>query len=149
MKNLLSYGLVCFSVLIIAYAFVVYSAENDAIEFLSYYGWQVEEKPIESAPVIIPEEFDTIFEDLLSRARAKHIISYKDGKSSLSSFYTSSFFYNREMMERILKNRFAVNGSALADFWKSHKMNLTVFDYHPDNKNVFTSNDSCLFEEVI
>lgn len=95
------------------------------------------------------EPIDTIFEDLLSRARAKHIISYKDGKSSLSSFYTSSFFYNREMMERILKNRFAVNGSALADFWKSHKMNLTVFDYHPDSKNVFTSNDSCLFEEVI
>lgn len=95
------------------------------------------------------EPIDTIFEDLLSRARAKHIISYKNGKSILRSFYTSSFFYNREMMDRILKNRFAVNGSALADFWKSHKVNLTVFDYHPDNKNVFTSNDSCLFEEVI
>lgn len=95
------------------------------------------------------EPIDTIFEDLLSRARAKHIISYKNGKSILSSFYTSSFFYNREMMDRILKNRFAVNGSALADFWKSHKVNLTAFNYHPDNKNIFTSNDSCLFEEVI
>ena len=63
MKNLLSYGLVILSVVIIAYAFIVYSGENDAIEFLSYYGWQVEEKPIESSPVVIPMEFDTIFEE--------------------------------------------------------------------------------------
>ena len=63
MKNLLSYTLVIISVVVIAYAFVVYSGENDAIEFLSYYGWQVDEKPIESAQVYIPEVFDTVFED--------------------------------------------------------------------------------------
>ena len=95
------------------------------------------------------EPIDTIFEDLLSRARAKHVISYKNGKSILKSFYTSSFFYNREMMDRVLKNRFSVSGSALSDFWKSHKSNLSVFEFHPNNKDVFTSIDSCLFEDIV
>ena len=63
MKNLLSYALVILSIMVIAYAFVVYSVENDAIEFLSYYGWQVNEKPTESSPVIIPQVFDSVFED--------------------------------------------------------------------------------------
>ena len=95
------------------------------------------------------EPIDKIFEDLLSRARAKHVISYKNGKSILKSFYTSSFFYNREMMDRILKNRFSVSASALSDFWESHKSNLSVFEFHSNNKDVFTSIDSCLFEDIV
>lgn len=95
------------------------------------------------------EPIDTIFEDLLSRARAKHIISYKDGKSTLSSFYTSSFFYNREMIDKILKNRFAMNVSSLSDFWATHKDALSSFNYNPDKKHIFSSDDTCLFEEVI
>ena len=95
------------------------------------------------------EPIDKIFEDLLSRARAQHVISYKNGKSILKSFYTSSFFYNREMMDRILKNRFSVSASALSDFWESHKSNLSVFEFHSNNKDVFTSIDSCLFEDIV
>lgn len=95
------------------------------------------------------ETIDTVFDDLLSRARAKHIITYSNGKCLLRSYYTSSFFYNREMMDKILENRFSVNGSSLSDFWNGHKSNLSLFKYHPDEKNVFTSEDSCLFEDLI
>ncbi len=95
------------------------------------------------------DTIDEVFEDLLLRARAKHIISYSKGKSELHSFYTSSFFYNRDMMDKILENRFSVNGSTLSDFWNGYKPNLSVFKYHPGEKNVFTSNDSCLFEDLI
>lgn len=95
------------------------------------------------------EPIDTIFEDLLSRARAKYTISYKDGKSVLSAFYTSSFFYNRDMIERILENRFAINTSSLSDFWQTHKSALSSFSYNPNNKFIFSYDDTCLFEEVI
>ena len=95
------------------------------------------------------EPIDTVFEELLSRARAKHIISYANGKSIMRSYYTSSFFYNREMMDKILQNRFSVNNSSLTDFWNSNKSNLSIFEFHPNQKDVFTSKDTCLFEDLI
>ena len=112
MKNLLSYGLVCFSVLIIAYAFVVYSAENDAIEFLSYYGWQVEEKPIESAPVIIPEEFDTIFEDynLLQKEAGLDLKAYRGQKGTR---YTYRVMNYPENVENVRANVIVIDGKAV------------------------------------
>lgn len=112
MKNLLSYGLVCFSVLIIAYAFVVYSAENDAIEFLSYYGWQVEEKPIESAPVLIPEEFDTIFEDynLLQKEAGLDLKAYRGQKGTR---YTYRVMNYPENIENVRANVIVIDGKAV------------------------------------
>lgn len=95
------------------------------------------------------EPIDTVFEDLLSRARAKHIITYANGKSELRSYYTSSFFYNREMIDKILQNRFSVNKSSLTDFWNSKESKLSIFEFHPDQKDVFTSKDTCLFEDLI
>lgn len=95
------------------------------------------------------DAIDTIFDDLLSRARARHIITYKNGKSTLRSFYTQSFFFNREMIDKILQNRFAMNNSTLADFWESHRAKLTLFKYVPNEKEVFTSSDACLFEEIV
>lgn len=112
MKNLLSYGLVCFSVLIIAYAFVVYSSENDAIEFLSYYGWQVEEKPIESAPVLIPEEFDTIFEDynLLQKEAGLDLKAYRGQKGTR---YTYRVMNYPENIENVRANVIVIDGKAV------------------------------------
>ena len=34
---------------------------NDAIKFLSQYGWTVDENPIEECEITIPKEFDKIF----------------------------------------------------------------------------------------
>ena len=112
MKNLLSYGLVCFSVLIIAYAFVVYSAENDAIEFLSYYGWQVEEKPIESVPVLIPEEFDTIFEDynVLQKEAGLDLKAYRGQKGTR---YTYRVMNYPENVENVRANVIVIDGKAV------------------------------------
>lgn len=94
------------------------------------------------------DPIDTVFEDLLSRARAKHTLSYANGKCVLKSYYTSSFFYNRDMMDKILQNRFSVNNSSLSDFWNSHKANLSGFEYRPGTKEIFVSDDSCTFESI-
>ncbi len=34
---------------------------DDRIEFLSQFGWKVEDEPLETVEVIIPTEFDTVF----------------------------------------------------------------------------------------
>ena len=34
---------------------------EDRVEFLSQFGWQVKSEPVETAEIIIPEEFDKIF----------------------------------------------------------------------------------------
>lgn len=112
MKNILSYTFVCISIVIIAYAFVVYSAENDAIEFLSYYGWQVEEKPIESAPVIIPEEFDTIFEDynVLQKEAGLDLKAYRGQKGTR---YTYRLLNYPENIENVRANVIVIDGKAV------------------------------------
>ena len=95
------------------------------------------------------EPIDTIFEELLSRARAKHTISYENGKSTLRSFYTSAFFYNRDMIKQIQKQNFSINKSVLDDFWRVSKSKLPVFDFQPNDRTIFKSEDFCLFEELI
>lgn len=112
MKNILSYTFVCISIVIIAYAFVAYSAENDAIEFLSYYGWQVEEKPIESAPVIIPEEFDTIFEDynVLQKEAGLDLKAYRGQKGTR---YTYRVLNYPENIENVRSNVIVIDGKAV------------------------------------
>ena len=34
---------------------------DDRIEFLSQFGWKVEDEPLETVEVVIPTEFDTVF----------------------------------------------------------------------------------------
>lgn len=95
------------------------------------------------------ESVDKVFEDLLSRARARHIISYSKGKSVLKSFFTPSFFYNREMIENILKKQFDINSSVLSDFWSVFHEKLESFQYQGGDKEVFISIDNCLFDDLI
>ena len=112
MKNLLSYGLVILSVVIIAYAFIVYSGENDAIEFLSYYGWQVDEKPIESSPVVIPMDFDTIFEDynVLQKEAGLDLRQYRGQNGTR---YTYRVLNYPEDIEDVRANVIVIDGKAV------------------------------------
>ncbi len=112
MKNLLSYVLVILSIVVIAYAFIIYSGENDAIEFLSFYGWQVEEKPIESAPVLIPEEFDTVFEDynVLQIEAGLDLKAYRGKKGTR---YTYKLLNYPENIQDVRANVIVIDGKAV------------------------------------
>ena len=112
MKNLLSYLLVILSIIIIAYTFVVYSSENDAREFLSFYGWQVSEKPIESQKITIPEEFDTIFEDynLLQKEAGLDLKMYR-GMSGTR--YTYKVLNYPENIENVRANVIVIDGKSV------------------------------------
>lgn len=95
------------------------------------------------------ETVETIFNEILSRAIAKHVITYANGKSEIHSAYTPSFLYNRELMEEMRNNRFSLNKTSLTDFWNTYKFKLTGFNYHSEKKHVFISDDFCTFEELV
>lgn len=101
---------------------------------------------IDGVPI---EPIDNIFNDLLLRARARHTISYKAGKSDIRSYITNSFFYNRDLMKSISRNQFSLNTSALDDFWNVYKSKLPMFSFNREEKNVFTSIDEYLFEDLL
>ena len=113
MKNLLSYTFVCLSVVIIAWAFVVYSGENDALEFLSIYGWQVDEKPIESVPIVIPEEFDTIYEDY-NRLQKEAGLDLREYRGKKGTRYTYRVLNYPENIENVRANVIVIDGKSVA-----------------------------------
>lgn len=39
------------------------SSENDILSFISSYGWQVDEEPVEVRDVVIPETFDEVYDN--------------------------------------------------------------------------------------
>ncbi len=113
MKNLLSYGLTILAVVIIAYTFVVYSTDNDAIEFLNRYGWQVNEKPIESQTVIIPLVFDTVYEDYntLQKEAGLDLTEYKGKKGTRYTYEVLNYPGN---VENVRANVIVIDGKAVA-----------------------------------
>lgn len=113
MRNLLAYGIVVLSVIIIAYTFVVYSGENDSIEFLSFYGWQVNEKPIECVSITIPQEFDTIYEDynLLQKEAGLDLKKYKGMRGTRYTYRVLNYPQN---VENVRANVIVINGKSVA-----------------------------------
>ena len=113
MKNLLSYGLTVLAVVIIAYTFVVYSTDNDAIEFLNFYGWQVNEKPIESQSVVIPWEFDVVYEDYnaLQKQAGLDLSGYKGKKGTRYTYHVLNYPGN---VENVRANVIVIDGKAVA-----------------------------------
>lgn len=94
------------------------------------------------------ETVETIFNEILSRAIAKHVITYANGKSTIHSSYTPSFLYNRDLMKEIRNNRFSINKSSLTDFWNTYKLKLSGFNFDSEKRHTFISEDFCIFEEL-
>lgn len=43
--------------------YLIISDEEDMLEFISHYGWEVDEQPVEVKDVVIPEAFDKVYTD--------------------------------------------------------------------------------------
>ena len=52
---------------------------DDRVEFLSQFGWKVENEPLETVEVIIPTEFDTVFAGYneIQKAQGLDLAKYK------------------------------------------------------------------------
>ncbi len=87
------------------------------------------------------ESISSVFDELLSSARAKHSISYHSGKASIKSEFKTTFFYNRDILSRIVSNEFSLNVSALQDFFSSYKKELESFSLCTENSITVRSYD--------
>ena len=66
---------------------------------------QINNQPIDTA--------NTVFDELLSSARAKHTVKYSSGTASIVSEIKNSFFYNRDVLPRVMSGEFTLNESAI------------------------------------
>lgn len=65
LKNFLLYFITICAVLVIVYVFIGSESKGykAGAELIRFYGWDISDKPIESENIIIPNEFDQMYED--------------------------------------------------------------------------------------
>ena len=94
------------------------------------------------------ETIGKVFDELLTSARAKHTIKYSNGKAIIISEYKRSFFYDRNILQKITTGDFTLGETAIKDFLLINKDSLSVLFPKFDGGNVLVSKDECLFEDI-
>ena len=95
---------------------------------------QINNQPIDTA--------NTAFDELLSSARAKHTIKYSSGSSFIVSEFKNSFFYNRDVLPRVMSGEFTLSESAIRDFLQTYKKDF------PNVSTCFKKGVSLIAEDV-
>ncbi|SHH68828.1 sensor histidine kinase [Desulfosporosinus lacus] len=94
------------------------------------------------------ETIGKIFDELLASARAKHTIKYSCGKAEVITEYKRSFFYNREILQKIVSGEFTLSETAINDFLRINQKSLSNVFPRFDYGNILASEDECLFEDI-
>ncbi len=94
------------------------------------------------------ETIGKIFDELLASARAKHTIKYSGGKAVIISEYKRSFFYNRDILQKITSGEFTLSETVINDFLRINQKPLSNVFPKRDGGNVIASEDECLFEDI-
>lgn len=89
-----------------------------------------------------------VFDELLSSARAKHTIKYASGTASIISEFKNSFFYNREVLSRVMSGEFTLSETALRDFLKTYNKDLLNVSTCFQKGISFISEDTCTFPSI-
>lgn len=89
-----------------------------------------------------------VFDELLSSARAKHTIRYVSGSASITSEYKNSFFYNREVLSKVMSGEFTLTETAIGDFLKTYKNELPNINTCFRDGISLISEDSCSFPDI-
>lgn len=89
-----------------------------------------------------------VFDELLSSARAKHTINYASGSATITSEYKNSFFYNREVLSKVTSGEFTLTETAIGDFLKTYKKELTNLTTCFRDGISLMSEDSCSFPDI-
>lgn len=89
-----------------------------------------------------------VFDELLSSARAKHTIKYSTGTATIVSEFKNSFFYNREVLHRVMSGEFTLSETAVRDFLQTYKKDFpNVSTYFREGVSLI-SEDTCKFPDI-
>lgn len=102
---------------------------------------QINNQPIDTA--------NTVFAELLSSARAKHTITYNAGSASIVSEYKNAFFYNREVLSKVLSGEFTFNETVIKDFLHTNKNSLPRVSACFKGGISLTEEDTCSFPDIV
>lgn len=90
-----------------------------------------------------------VFDALLSSARAKHTIKYSMGSATIVSEFKNSFFYNREVLSRVMSGEFTLSETAVTDFLQTYKRDFSnVRTYFQEGVSLI-SEDACIFPDIV
>lgn len=90
-----------------------------------------------------------VFEELLLSARAKHTIRYNLGTANIVSEFKNSFFYNREVLSRVMSGEFTLSETAMKDFLQTYKKELPNVNTYFQKGISLVSEDTCTFPDII
>lgn len=94
------------------------------------------------------ETANSIFEELLASARAKHVIKYENGRAEITSEYKSSFFYNRYILEKVTLGEFTLSETTLRDYLQVNQRLLSNVIPHFEKGSALLETDECLFNDI-
>lgn len=90
-----------------------------------------------------------VFDELLSSARAKHTIKYNSGTAIIVSEFKNSFFYNREVLSRVMSGEFTLSETAVKDFLQTYKKDLpNVSTFFQEGVSLICR-DTCTFPDIV
>lgn len=91
---------------------------------------------------------NTVFDELLLSARAKHTIRYHSGTATLVSEFKNSFFYNREVLSRVMSGEFTLSETAVKDFVQTYKKDLPNISICFQEGLSLIAEDTCFFPDI-
>ena len=91
---------------------------------------------------------NSVFEELLSSARAKHTITYNKGEATVKSEIKNAFFYSREVLPRVASGEFTLSETAIRDFLQTYKKELPNVTAPLKDGVSFVAEDVCVIEDV-
>lgn len=102
---------------------------------------QINNQPIDTA--------NTVFDELLSSARAKHTIKYRSGEACIVSEIKNAFFYNRDVLSKVMSGEFTLNETAIKDFLQTYKKDLPNISTRFKEGVALIAEDVCSFPDII
>jgi|GEM_PF-1040309 len=94
------------------------------------------------------ETIESVFKELLESSCAKHIIKYSNGKAKIFSEYKNTFFYNRDILQRVSSGEFTLTETAVKDFLQVNQKSLKNVVPNFKKGMVIKALDECLFNDI-
>ena len=98
---------------VINYSYDKIKTQDDVIQFLSQFGWQVDASPVEVKTVTIPSEFDKVFAayNELQKEQGLNLLKYKSKDVTRYTFSITNYAdYNGTVYANVLVYRNKVIG---------------------------------------
>lgn len=89
-----------------------------------------------------------VFDELLLAARAKHVVKYKSGAATITSYYRNSFFYNREVLPKVVSGEFTLSETAITDYLKINETRLPKVKKSFKEGYSLIEEDNCIFPSI-